>query len=268
MNEQFAWLFVVLVLLFVILWFLRESKSLEPVETRLQVDWRQYCWASGDLLLFSGMGWLGRVGEAVLKLCGRCRYTHVGLIYVDPNPEHNREVYVWEMKNASLGTRLTPIQRVMQRYRGRLAVRPLFGPANRRGVSDTKLRTFIRSRWGLDYAYDFWFYSYNRLFPSLPMPAWSAARERPVRFCSDLVSETLYAVGVLDYSHNPNQLHEAIPRDFAEATQKLPLSEGWTYGSEVLLLGTKEMPLPLSQTLSQSLSPTNDFRPPHHPTQP
>lgn len=245
-SEQLMWLLIAIFILIFLLLFLRESRIFEPVHAAHQIDWKQYQFAAGDLVLFSGMGWLGRVGEATLKLMGRSPYTHVGMIYIDPNPEKQRDIYVWEMHNATLGTRLTPIQKVMERYKGRLVVRPLYGPDNQRGVDDIKLRSFIRSRWGLDYAYDFWFFNYNRYVPSLPMPACNGGQHRPFRFCSDLISETLYAVGVLDYSHNPDKLHEAIPRDFAQATQAVPMAEGWKWGPEILMLGTRTLPLKIS----------------------
>lgn len=244
LNDQLMWIVIAIFVIIFVLLFLKESRIFEPVHGAYQIDWRKYQFASGDLVLFSGMGWLGRVGEAVLKLVGRSPYTHVGMIYIDPNPEKQRDVYVWEMHNKALGTRLTPVQHVMDRYNGRLVVRPLYGPDGSRGVDDTKLRTFIRSRWGLDYAYDFWFFNHNRFLKSLPLPSFNGGQHRPVRFCSDLVSETLYAVGVLDYSHNPNKIHEAIPRDFAQATEAVPMADGWRWGPEILMLGTKTLPLP------------------------
>lgn len=238
-RERCLWLLLAVFVLLVVLWFVRESRILEPVQLDKQLAWRDWDWQSGDLLLFSGAGLMGRAGEVFLKVTGRCPYTHIGLIYLDPRKPD--DVYVWEMKNAPVGTRLSPLERVMTRYRGRLVVRPLLGPQGR-GVDRAQLRTFIRSRWGLDYAYDFYFSCYNRFFPGLPMPAWSSGCHRPVRFCADLIAETLHAVGVLDYKHNPDSVQEAMPRDFAQATQKLPLAPGWCYGDEVLLTGTLRVP--------------------------
>ena len=230
------WLAVILGFIVLLLVYGIGSKILEPIDLRLKMRWQDYPWASGDVLLFSGEGLMGRVGSATLKLMGGSPYTHVGLIYID---QRTGDVYVWEMVNADTGTRLTPVEKVLTRYKGLIAVRPIHGPTGR-GVDNAAMKTFLQNHYGTkDYAYDFVIFTYNRLFPGLPLPEWTSEKDRPTRFCSELISETLQAVGALDY-HDTAAVHCSIPRDFAQATQQLPLLPGWQLGEEVLLLNDSQ----------------------------
>lgn len=228
------WLCVAVVMALLVLWIGNRCLLLWPLEGRRSARLHEYTFETGDLLLFSGAGLFGPLGAAALKLLGGSPYTHVGAVYRDPSSSH---LYVWEMRagldngGEGAGARLSSLYAALSDYAGQVVVRPVG-----RRIDVRMFERFVRERWGQGYAYSFYLNGYERCFehhpPLAPTPRRTAGSPR---FCADLIAETYEALGVLRYDGWPVPASSALPRDFAQASERLPYAPGWRFGDEIVL---------------------------------
>lgn len=195
-----------------------KAVHLLPLHCNTTQTWAQIHPASGDLLLFSMAG----IKDDLLKFCFHCPITHVGLLVLDAC----RQPFVWEATRK--GCQLVPLERYQCQPGTVVVYRPLQGP--RSPDFDTRLERFMRQCAHLPYAHDYWRPLHNRLFPHLRL---STPVARNVRFCTDLVADTLSHLGVLDFEQSLDTPADILPVDFTQAGEHLPLRRGFAFGEEI-----------------------------------
>lgn len=195
--------------------------------------------AAGDLVLYSGDGACGRAAAVLSKLLEDSPYTHVGVVYVDPD---TRVPYVWEMRAESESgrehTRLSNLRRNVAAYPGQVCVRRLLRDGGGPSVDERRFRTVVRRLWGKRYSYpSMYYHSLARLF-CFGVPAVPRAGRDAGRYCTDLVAQTYEALGVLDYAGHSHGSSSALPCDFGQHTEVLPLRPGYRFDDEALVVAS------------------------------
>ena len=198
-----------------------KAVHLLPLHCHTAQPWAHIRPASGDLLLFSMAG----LKDDFLKFCFHCPITHVGLLVLDAA----QQPFVWEATRK--GCKLVPLQ-CYQCQPGTVVVyRALRGP--RLPDFNARLERFIRQCADLPYAHDYWRPLHNRLFPYLRL---STPLTRNVRFCTDLVADTLAHLGVLDFEQSLDTPADILPVDFTQAGEHLPFRQGYGLGEEIKIV--------------------------------
>jgi hypothetical protein len=199
-----------------------KAVHLLPLHCSTSQTWAQLRPASGDLLLFS----LAGLKDDLLKFCFHCPITHVGLLVLDAS----QRPFVWE--TTQKGCRIVPLQHY-QRQAATVAIvyRQLEGP--RSAHFAVRLERFIRQCQHVPYGHDYWRPLHNRLFPHLRL---STPMHRTVRFCTDLVAETLAHMGVLDFRPSLDTSADILPVDFTQGAERLPLVHGYRFGEEIKIV--------------------------------
>lgn len=251
------------VLAVLLVWHLRLYTPLEPIKPkpwRKSISLSEYPFKCGDVLLFSGSGRCGEWVSIIQKVMTSSQFTHVGLVYSDPDDEGR--LYCWEMhvddngekldQVRTRGTRLVNLIPHIKRYidwGGKVCVRSW----NRR-VDVGLFTEFIHDHWNTTaYSYScMMVYGYNRLFPWLPKSGF--LHKKQGRYCSELIASTLEHLGILDFTNSEVERRTILPSDFTYAEDTLPLRPGWRLGSEWILTvpeSAKEGDSVRAQTSSQ-----------------
>lgn len=189
-------------------------------------------WKSGDLLLCSGSGAHGKIGEIVTKVTSGSQWTHIGLVFVHPVTKH---VYLWDIDNTA--ARLIPLFAFLKRYKGKVAVRRLVKSSfsDMAVINDTKYMEFIQKHWNVPYTHDFWIHGYNRKFPILALPFAKNITHEEKHFCCTLTAKTLAFLGVIK---DMPRWHVLGMKDF-ESSEKnnmfFIMKNGWRFENEVLV---------------------------------
>ena len=184
---------------------------------------------AGDLLLHSN----SCPKDDFVRFLYNCTCSHVSMVVEDAHGSK----YVWE--SVRRGAQLTPLRQLLLRSFPRrpgegLLCRVLNRPLRGRQVA--QLCQFAKNRLGQPYGHTYWKALYNRWFPYMPLPIRSDWMPHTQRYCTDLVAETLEHLGVVDYTYSDLTHAATLPCDFTASKERLPLSPGYAYSEEVMLL--------------------------------
>ena len=226
----FIWMVSILIL--GLLFHARKALWEAPVPQKF-ISYEHMDWKSGDLLLCSGSGAHGKIGEIVTKVTSGSQWTHVGLVFVHPVTKH---IYLWDIDNTA--ARLIPLFAFLKRYKGKVAVRRLVKSSftDMVVINDEKYMEFIQSHWNVPYTHDFWIHGYNRKFPILAVPFSSNLTEEKKHFCCTLTAKTLVFLGVIkEIPH----MHVLGMKDFEYDHDKnnpfFIMKNGWRFEPEILV---------------------------------
>ena len=184
---------------------------------------------AGDLLLHSN----STPKDDFMRFLYSCTCSHVSMVVEDA---HGTK-FVWE--SVRRGAQLTPLrQLLLRRFPRRPGEGLLCRRLNRRFGSTAvcRLTHFVKRRLGQPYGHLYWKALYNRWCPHLPLPIRADRAPHHQRYCTDLVAETLEHLGVLDYSRSGLTHAATLPHDVTAARQRLPLTPGYAYSEEIMLL--------------------------------
>lgn len=191
--------------------------------------WDGYAFSGGDLLLTSS--------NMLMQSFGGSVWGHIAIVYEEP---HTGVLYSWDVRTPTVGalgffgtrkypaTRISPLLRFLERWKGPVAVRKLQG---KRPIDPVVFRDFIMARKDQPFAFDFVAQGVNRLmFFNVPL---QARTENGPKFCAEMAAETYQHLGVFKF--NTRGSHEVTPRDFSERSERLPCVNGYSFGRECLL---------------------------------
>lgn len=206
---------------------------LQPAKKRARLSSLQ----TGDLLLWST---LYDMDCDVQKFALNSAYTHVSIVFVDARGQ----VFTWEARPYR-GIVLAPLQpRIVES--GTCHVRQLLrhGRSSSSSSSGTtpvvcplKMESIIRACRGQGYSGEFWRAVLNywcAYYIRVPFPSHPAINKlKAPRFCSQLAADTYARLGVVCYDHFEKPSSMALPAEFSELAEHLPLVNGYSFGPEM-----------------------------------
>ena len=192
-------------------------------QPRLKLSDAHFC--TGDVLLWSSPPTLRTDVEKLV--CGS-QHTHVALVFVDASGH----AFAWEcVRSGHQVVRITP--HFVQKH-GTCFWRRISKP-----VDSAALERFILQNMHQPYSFDLWRGVVRRWCSTLYLPqsVESRAFAKP-RFCSELVADSLVAVGALDFTLCTDLTPVTVmPHDFSDScTSALPWTHGFGLSGEVQLM--------------------------------
>jgi len=198
-------------------------KLLRPVEKRQKQYFDRLQLKTGDILLWSyGL----HMRTDIEKLFCGSQYTHVSIVFMD----RDGVPYAWETSGKT-GNRLVRLEAELADPRYRCVVRPI-----NRAIGSKLFETFVRMAYGGSYSFGFWKGVLFKWAPYLTVPVTAKKHMQAPRFCSELAAYTYERLGVMNFGLSERSHSQMLPGDFSEAGERcrpLPVSHGFTFGSEV-----------------------------------
>lgn len=190
---------------------------------------------TGDLLLWST---LNDMDCDVQKFALNSAYTHVSIVFVDARGK----VFTWEARPYR-GVVLAPLQARIAES-GTCHVRQLLLMHGSGGSSSSslgtvcplKMESIIRVARGQGYSGEFWravLNSWCAYYIHVPSSHLTTNKLKAPRFCSQLVADTYARLGVVCYDHFDKPSCMALPAEFSELAEHLPLVNGYSLGPEL-----------------------------------
>lgn len=158
---------------------------------------------SGDIILFSGNGFISRL----IRFATKSKYSHIGCIYI--NSTGKALVYDSTSLREPSGVTLSSYKKVLNKYNGKVFIRPTSRKLSelqvalyRKNISKNLGKKYEESKWEL-------FLSAFGRFINIRI-----GKPTGTRFCSELVRNLYYDLGFI--------LHKkaCTPADFSEGRDK------------------------------------------------
>lgn len=223
-DKQYVYLLCAILYGVAISWSCSHAERwLRPPRCKPRVKLSDARFCTGDVLLWSMPPTLRTDME---KLVSGSQHTHVALVFVDAS----NCAFAWEcVRSGHQVVRITP--HFIQKH-GTCFWRRISKPVNSKA-----LEHFILHNMHQPYSFDMWRGVVRRWCSALHLPHSVDARAlaKP-RFCSELVADSLAAVGALDFTMCTDLSPiTVLPHDFSDACT-LPWINGFGLSGEVTLL--------------------------------
>lgn len=195
--------------------------------------------------------------NVVTSTFGGSYWNHAAVVFECP---HTGVQYAWDVCLPHLGfagfagarhhkgTRLRPVERYIEKWKGPIAVRRLEGGPD---LDKATFLRFVEQRWNTGFAFDFVAQGANRTFHTLFSIPITARTSQTPRYCAELAAETYQHMGVLDKRFQSSC--EIVPRDFAEVTENLRFVGDYRFGPELILEDKKPPRKQKKKTTNQAV---------------